>query len=92
MTKAQKEKKKEESSKALSNHGVTLGSSPMAITHLTARQKENEGSNHSVHTGPLLLIIPAEGNPPSAPTLVAQPRAGRGRADSPGMDQRDQSI
>lgn len=84
--------KKKKSSKALSNHGVTLGSSPMAITHLTARQKENEGSNHSIHTGPLLSIIPAGGNLPSAPTLVAQPRAGRGRAESPGVDQHDQSL
>lgn len=64
----------------------------MAITHLTIRQKENEGNNCSVRIGPLLSIIPDVVCLLSVSFLVAEPQAGRGSTDSPRMDQCHQSL
>lgn len=83
---------RETSSKAFSNHSITVGGSPMAITHLTIRKKENEGDNCSVRVGPLLSVIPDVECLLPVSFLVAQPQAGRGSTDSPGMDQHHQSL
>lgn len=64
----------------------------MAITHLTIRKKENEGNNCSVRGGPLLSVIPDVECLLPVSFLVAQPQAGRGSTDSPGMDQHHQSL
>lgn len=83
---------RETSSKAFSNHSITVGGPPMAITHLTIRKKENEGNNCSVRVGPLLSVIPDVECLLPVSFLVAQPQAGRGSTDSPGMDQHHQSL